>query len=218
MKLLTSKPVALDSYDHICPLGTKNDNTIRPEFNTALYALRNIYALPDRCDLAILDIGCAGGGFVESCINDGCKLAAGLEGSNYSQLQGRAAWATIPANLFTCDVTAPFELVYAERERIPFDVVTAWEFMEHIATPSLPQVFTNIRRHLTAQGLFIGSIATVPCDQHHKTIKPEWWWRDVFRQHGFTFDDTLIAHFEGRWLRLEPDNPAISFGFVARLL
>jgi hypothetical protein len=107
--LKTNKPVAFDSPDHIVPRGTKYDNTRNMLFNKKLEALfghRSLY---------VLDLGCAGGGFVKDCLEDG-HFAVGLEGSDYSKKLERAEWRTIPANLFTCDITEDFSLSLSPSE------------------------------------------------------------------------------------------------------
>lgn len=217
MRIITQKPVALDSFDHIEPLGAKDDNTVRPEFNAALFELF------DKTQLNVLDIGCSGGGFVESLLKDGCRCAVGVEGSDAPFKSQRAAWATIPNNLFNADVTEEFRIEDDNGKRIGFNLITAWEFMEHISISDLDEVFCNVSKHLVESGLFIGSISTIPCEnergKYHQTIKPEWWWRDFFRNQGFHFDDALIHFFEGKWLRSEVDGHGhTSFGFVARRL
>src|SRR3972149_1215328 len=73
----TAHLVALDSPDHIAPFATAHDTSRNHLFNQKLYSL-----YPARSPL-IRDLGCAGGGFVHDCINDGC-LAVGIEGSDFS--------------------------------------------------------------------------------------------------------------------------------------
>ena len=101
--LETEYPVALDSLDHVYPLGTALDNTINLEFNERIYAL-----FPGKT-ISILDLGCAGGGMVKSFVDAG-HIAVGLEGSDYNLKHKRAEWATVPDNLFTCDCSRPFIL------------------------------------------------------------------------------------------------------------
>src|SRR5205809_2708747 len=98
-----TKPVAVDSPDHIAPRGTANDNSRNRLFN------RKLEALLGKRPLAVLDLGCAGGGFVKDFLDEG-HVAIGLEGSDYSKKLRRAEWATIPEHLFTCDVTEEFEI------------------------------------------------------------------------------------------------------------
>jgi len=46
-------------------------------------------------------------------------------------------------NLFTCDITKPFEVVQGSQP-VRFDLITAWEVLEHIGPDALDQVFRNI--------------------------------------------------------------------------
>lgn len=178
-KLITDYPVAFDSPDHIEPRGTKNDNTKYYHFNHKLYQYLN------RADIKLLDIGCSGGGFVQSIIEDG-HFAVGLEGSDYSKKISRAAWRIIPGNLFTCDVVKPFTVADSEGHRITFDVITAWELMEHISERDLPLLIQNLKQHLTDDGIFICSIALfedfdAETGIHwHQTVKPKEWWLELF--------------------------------------
>src|SRR3990167_2627697 len=103
LKVETDYPVALDSPDHLEPWGTKQDNSVNKRFNKKLIKLFG--HTPN-----VLDLGCAGGGFVRSIIKQG-GLAVGIEGSDYSKKIKRAEWAKIPDNLFTADITKPFKLI-----------------------------------------------------------------------------------------------------------
>ena len=117
--LETDHPVAVSSNDTKFPRGSKNDNSISPRFNRKLYQLFR-GAKPIR----VLDIGCAGGGFVRSLLDDG-HFAVGLEGSDYPLLNQTGEWSTIPHHLFTCDVTKPFRLTdRATRQPLLFDAIT----------------------------------------------------------------------------------------------
>ncbi len=106
--LETLHPLAWESVDHLHPLGTKQDNYRSAPFTRKLLEL---YAdLP----LSVLDLGCAGGGFVKE-ITEAGHLGVGLEGSDYSLNTQRAEWPTIPDRLFTCDCSQPFSL-YLEHD------------------------------------------------------------------------------------------------------
>lgn len=76
-RLETDHPVAISSNDTKYPRGSKNDNSIVPRFNHKLYQFLGV-----QTRLRVLDLGCAGGGFVRSLIDDG-HLAVGLDGSDY---------------------------------------------------------------------------------------------------------------------------------------
>ncbi|MHC4338300.1 MAG: class I SAM-dependent methyltransferase [Planctomycetota bacterium] len=202
----TEHPVALDSPDHTQPRATKNDNSTNPAFNRCLLALY------EGRKPSVLDFGCAGGGMVRSLIwGDGC-LAIGLEGSDYNLEFQQAEWPMIPENLFTCDLGYPFTLHNGDDEPHQFDVVTAWEFVEHIPQGRLPVMIQNMRKHLKKGGLVIGSTndreSIVNGVEHHLTRKPIAWWIELFELSGFKRRVNLEQYFdgEGAWVRKVRDN------------
>jgi SAM-dependent methyltransferase len=190
--LHTEHPVAYRSNDHIKPRGTKNDNTRGTRFCRAVeqHFMRNVVAL---------DLGCSGGGLVFDFLVRG-HLAIGLEGSDFSQKSQRAEWRVIGPYLHTCDITKPFEL----RDRASgglqaFNVITMWEVLEHIQQDDLPQLFSNIIRHLAGDGLLVGSIAlyddVANGVSYHPTVKPETWWREKFASCGLEFVEPVMFEF-----------------------
>lgn len=196
----TDYPVAYDSIDHLFPVGTKDDNYKSGNFNVKLRQLLGKH-------IVILDLGCAGGGFVESLLEEGHE-AVGLEGSDYSFLRQRAAWATIPNNLFTCDISKPFTVHQGSHRPYPFDVVTLWEVIEHIEVFDLPQLLTNISRHLRDGGLIILTTPYYASDSppkspvdHHRSRKPPQWWDETITQAGFERQPEIESHFGRYWLR-----------------
>jgi cyclopropane fatty-acyl-phospholipid synthase-like methyltransferase len=107
-------------------------------------------------------------------------VAAGLEGSDYSLKRKRANWATLAGtNLFTCDITKPYQILQGGQPA-QFHLITAWEVLEHIATPDLPSLFHWISHHLRDGGLFIASTTGTPdvvngVELHQtKMTNPEW--------------------------------------------
>lgn len=216
IRMKAEKPVAFDSPDHIQPWGTANDNSTNPKFNEKLF-----WWLP-KSQVSLLDIGCSGGGFVKSILEVGC-VAAGVEGSDYSQKTKRAEWATIPGNLFTADATAPFELTLHDEsihrvEPLKFSVVTAWEFIEHIAEPDLEKVMRNIDKHLAPNGVVIMSVS--PNEEYingvrlHQTVAEKPWWVKKFASLGFTHHDNAVTYFDRDWIRSEDHNAPGSFHVV----
>ncbi len=213
--LQTDKPIAYDSPDHLYPFGTANDNSTDAVFNDALFAL-----IPPE-DVRLLDIGCSGGGFVKSVLDAG-GFAVGIEGSDYSQKRRRAEWATIPDHLFTADATAPFQLAQ-DGEPLRFNVITAWEFLEHITDKDLDGVFANIQRHLAPQGIVIVSVCPFTCLHNgaregegvdlHLTTESEEWWRARLAGSGFQLFDDLKGCFTNyvRGWPHEPDSPVLIF-------
>jgi len=190
--LHTQHRVAEGSADHLHPLGTANDNSTNPRFNAKLYAWMGTRGL-------VLDIGCAGGGFVEACNRDG-YLAVGIDGSDYSRKNRREAWGRIPGLLFTADAAQPFDIT-DNGHRAVFDAITAWEVMEHIAATDLPAFMENVRGHLRYQGRFICSIATFEAPPHHITVRDKARWMETFRELGWQNDDTLVDYFGSDWIR-----------------
>lgn len=86
----TDEPVARYSADHVWPHGTIHDSSVNHRFNLKLYDW-----LGRRPDLAVLDLGCAGGGFVRSFLDDG-YTAVGVEGSDVSLRLRSGEWGAIP--------------------------------------------------------------------------------------------------------------------------
>ena len=219
----TGHPVAVDSPDHLSPFGTSRDNSTNPLFNEKLYRLfAGLGRMP-----RVLDLGCSGGGFVRSCVDDGC-LAVGIEGSDHSRRFGRAEWPRGDGKfLFTADITKPFSVVgVSDGERVPltFDLVTSWEVMEHIAEADVPAVFENIRRHLAPNGLVVLSISTNEHDVHdhdagethhlHQTVRPASWWLSRLAAEGFEHHPEYVRFFNTQFIRGPKQNAPGSFHLV----
>lgn len=207
----TDHPVAYESPDHLVPWGTAQDNSRSQLFNARLINL----IPPER--LSLLDLGCAGGGAVRSMIEQGF-LAAGVEGSDYSQRRMRAEWVTIPDFLFTADITKPFRIVSGlAAEGMRFGVVTLWEVIEHIAEPDLPALFANIDAHLAPNGLVIMSVSPNPDivdgRELHQIVQQRPWWHDTLRSLGWTDHPEIIAWLGDDLVRWEVNAPN-SFHFA----
>lgn len=178
--LKTDFPIAYESKDYLYPFGTMQDNTRSMSFYKKC---KSIYGE----DLNYLDLGCSGGGLVFDFAFHG-HLAIGLEGSDYSKKNHRANWRTIPENLFTCDVTKPFELLFNEdKSMCKFKVISCWEVLEHIDEKDLEVFFENVARHLDKDGIFVGSISKVASDPLHVTVRENDWWKDIFTRFGLRF-------------------------------
>lgn len=219
-QLFTQHPIALESPDHLFPRGTANDDTHRVEF---VLACERVIGKPL---LVMMDLGCAGGGLVEDFLRRG-HIAYGVEGSDYSLLRKRAAWGKFPENLGLADVTKPFRLMDDTGKIVWCDVISAWEFLEHIAEEDLPQVFNNVLAHLAPEGIFVGSVSCErdELDGHvwHQTVRPKDWWVEQFvkngleieENHGFLHEEYARGNGNGPGpdYREQPD---AGFHFVAR--
>jgi methyltransferase family protein len=204
----TDFPIAAESFDHTNPLGTRIDSTASPAFNKKLFEI-----IPS---IRLLDLGCSGGALVRSILDDG-GFAIGIEGSDYSLKRRRAEWGVIPNHLFTADVTKPFTLANCTTDPVRFNVITAWEFWEHIAEQDIAEVVENIHRHTTNESLFIGSISQ-SIEPHHQTVKPKQWWIDRFQSLGWIWAPWLEKRFDmdvPRGSGPEPEN--ISYSVVFRI-
>lgn len=214
IKIKTNKPVAFDSPDHIMPFGTANDNSLNLRFNEKLLRL-----IP-KFELSVLDLGCAGGGFVKSILDSG-GFAIGIEGSDYSKKTKRAEWKTIPSYLFTSDITELFQLFKVGQngweQEFKFNLITAWEVLEHIRENQLFSVFQNIKRHLSPGGIIIVSITAaygaVGGIQLHQTIRKKEWWLTRILELGFINHKAAICYFDSDWVRGGYDTPS-QFHFV----
>ncbi len=208
MKIITEHPLADWSPDHVHPKGTATDSTTHPGFNRKLLEL-----IPG---VRLLDLGCAGGGLVASILADG-GFAVGIDGSDYSALRNRAEWATIPGNLFTADITRPFTLQGDDGERLVFDVVTAWEVLEHIPEPLVPAMMANAAAHLRDGGLFICSISQArdfwEGYDYHVNIHQRDWWEGELPRLGWKLRPDLDAYFDPDWVR-GPQRGMDSFAMV----
>lgn len=213
-KVVTDHPVAVDSNDHLFPHGTMRDDSRSPEFNKALEMIIDTHGRGD--SPSILDIGCAGGGMVQDFVEMGWD-AIGIEGSDYSQKIGRASWGIIPDHLFTADATKPF-YVSAEDEdehlqkMIRFDVITAWEVLEHIKDIHLSRFFANVSNNISPSGLFICSVANYAYTEdgvvYHQTVKPMEWWEEKIPTQGFIRCPDLEDLFNpSSWVRHSHNKP-----------
>lgn len=184
----TAHPVAMTSPDHIHPVGTIVDHTRHPRFIAACERL-----MPQKKRLSFLDLGCSAGGIVWDAILRG-HIAVGLEGSDLSKLRQRGEWRLLEGSLFTCDISKPFA-VLDDKTNMPhiFDVVCAWEVLEHLSKEGLKTLFAQLDRHMDEHSVFFASISQVEGGytddgRHlHQTIQPKDWWADFLAKEGFFF-------------------------------
>ncbi|WP_195282967.1 class I SAM-dependent methyltransferase [Harryflintia acetispora] len=192
IRLVTDAPLAYESLDYLYPHGTIRDNTRYPRFVTKCEEL-----LGRKENLAFLDLGCSGGGMVLEALLRG-HISMGLEGSDSSLKEQRAEWRLLGDRLQTCDITKPFRLETEHGNLQLFNIITAWEVMEHIAESDLHQLFQNIQNHLDEDGYFIASIACwddidpKSGINWHVTLHPYVWWKKRFEEAGFMVCTELL--------------------------
>ena len=195
--VITEYSIAKDSLDTIHPFGTINDNTICPEFVDKIH---NYFNGP----VLFMDLGCAGGGLVKEFIDNG-HLAIGLEGCPSNKHHQRHEWKNIPNNLFTCDITKEYTVEY-DNIKATFDVITAWEVMEHIKIEDIQQLCTNIVNHLDYNGFFAMSISTAK-DPYHVTLMDKDWWIETFKNNGLYYNEYITDYINPDWPRCNNQKP-----------
>lgn len=206
-QIITNYPIATDSPDHITPYGVKLNNSKNSNFNKLLYELFNYN------NLNILDLGCAGGGFIHDCVQDGHN-SLGIEGSNYAKLNKLGCWTLIPDNLQTTDISKPFIITNEKEEKVLFDVITAWDVLEHIKESDINTLIKNVLNHLSPQGCFICSINVASyihalnikdkdwgIGMHHQNIQDIDWWDRRFASFGLSNNQKKLNHFQGQFIR-----------------
>lgn len=183
IKIITQHPVAVDSNDHLFPLGTINDNTTSEVF---ISEVEKYFGLKK---IAIADLGCAGGQLIVDFHNRG-HLAVGLEGSDINKKTGRANWKDfVEVVLFTCDITKEWK-VEKDGEQIKFDCITAWEVVEHIAPADMQNFLKYISDNLKDDGVLMASVNITQCyhplngAKMHGTVAPkEVWLNEILNQY-----------------------------------
>jgi 2-polyprenyl-3-methyl-5-hydroxy-6-metoxy-1,4-benzoquinol methylase len=144
----------------------------------------------------VLDLGCAGGGLVEDFLEAGHD-AYGIDGAEAAK---REAWLRHPERFFQADISRSFYI-----EGRCFDVVTAFEVLEHLSEQSAIGLVQKVDVYLQRRGIFIATISLVPDEvdgvQYHQTVRPADWWREVLEGNGFTLLDDPFT--EEEWPRKE---------------
>ena len=209
IRVETLWPLAGATIDHLYPRGTKNDTSDNPTFRKKLTKLMSYVTL--------LDVGCSGGTFVEEVNRQPGCFAVGIEGSDYSKQTGRASWATIPEKLFTADIAKPFTIMNGKHLQI-FNVVTAWEVLEHLNEEGLTTLSNSLHTHLSPLGIFVGSVNTGSDywngHEYHTTIEPWEWWQALFGRYGWFERPDLVELFSPDWVRGPNTNGPASYPFV----
>ena len=182
--IIAAGNVAEESPDHICPVGTINDNNTSPGYVTDVENYCKQYMKKDK--ISYMDIGCAGGQLAVDFANRG-HFSIGLEGSDHNIKRGLHNWPEYHKTvLHTADLTKPYH-VEKDGQKVLFDVISAWEVIEHIHPTELETFFDNMFANLADDGVFIGSINTGPDERTlpdgstiklHQSVFPEPYWRE----------------------------------------
>ncbi len=100
-----------------------------------------------------------------------------------------------------------------------YDIVTSWEFMEHIHERDIPKIIENVDRHLAVNGLWVMSVASIDDIvngvNYHQTVKPRDWWVSFFEKYGYLTREDLVRYFNNDWVR-GPLQGADSFHLIVQ--
>jgi hypothetical protein len=191
IKIITYSPHA-NNKDHSDPCGAKHDN-----HSNATY-IKQICDLFTHRPIYYMDLGCAGCQTVIDMNNMG-HIAVGVEGCGYEQIMKKSNqpikdnWKQYYNKcLFGADIGEPFVIANENNEIIKFDIITAWDFLEHPLEKQIPTVLENIKKHLKEDGWLIYNIA-LTSGPWHNCVKPIEWWKDIFNKHGLQFCNTPLT-------------------------
>jgi 2-polyprenyl-3-methyl-5-hydroxy-6-metoxy-1,4-benzoquinol methylase len=155
LNVSTDHPVAYESPDHLQPWGTAHNE--KPNYALVLYALWK-----HGSNGRFLDLGCSCGSLATAFSRVGW-WAVGLEGSDYSKRHGRAHWRTESGTvLHTADIGQPFTIKEASGNPATFDLITAWDVLEHLTEPQLVTLFATIQKHTHEGSEFIITTDNTP--------------------------------------------------------
>lgn len=213
--LKTNHPIADTSPDHIYPKGVKNklggpDYSWKDGYNPFVDEVIKYFGTSS---IKVLDLGAASGYLVRDFLMRECD-AIGLEGSNWAVTNNESIWIEHNnSRLFTCDIGKPFTL---HKDNIPvkFDLITAWEVIEHLPPGELSTFANNVYNHLSNDGIFVFSLSpwfepsdadpTVNLHLSYKiTSKKQW--KEIFNQFDFVgpvtgpFDTSYHYIFKERY-------------------
>lgn len=183
INIVSSAPHPTYSKDYTEPKGGAHDNTLSHDFINCFLNQSINY----------LDLGCAGGALVENMLAKGHN-SFGIDGSDSQKVRGVNGWGKIPDRLFNADITEPFHFMEDETgNQLKFDVISAWDVMEHLYEDRLPGFCENLKNNLKPDGYFVCGIADFEDQGYHVTLHDKQWWIDMFDANGLSLvsDDFL---------------------------
>lgn len=182
MKIETNYPLCIDSLDYTNPIGAVNDDNCNPLYVSELESFFGK-------KISYLELGCAGGSIIDYMVNQGHD-AYGIDGTDHPLKIGRPAWLKhYNSRLFTCDLSKDFQVSDAPE----FDVISSWEFMEHIEPDRLDFVLSKVHSLVSKNGIVVFGISTSVCD-HHKSIFSEQTWKENILSRYFDVYDYPFNH------------------------
>jgi len=159
IKLISEHTLAATSPDHHYPQGTKNiaGGPFYDWHGDENPFVDEVQEYFNKKDISVLDLGAASGELVKDFMVKGAD-AVGLEGSDWPIKNNRDSWKVYSDRLFTCDISKPFTIEQAGEIK-KFDLINAWEVIEHLPPNELNQFADNVHKHLKDNGIFVVSIS-----------------------------------------------------------
>jgi SAM-dependent methyltransferase len=148
--------------------------------------------------IRLLDVGCAFGYFLKHMRNRGYDVR-GIDVSWYAV---NNAPMDIKPYVGFHDLTKHDRLTAWFK---PFDVITCFETLEHIAWDELDKAMGQVWEVLKPGGYFIATICVVGqpdtrSDPTHVSIVPREAWEERFASMGFEFEEQLCRQLRENWL------------------
>lgn len=171
IKIKTNSPIAITSPDFL----VQQEKNLMMSFSAAednstdllfideisrFIANKKKTSLND-LSINVLDLGCGGGQLcVDFSKKSYVKNSIGLDG--VAGTLNLYNWYHYKNNLFNVDISKEFSILNEDDEIMKFDLITSWEVIEHLTEDDLEVFFENSYKHLSEDGIFIGSIALFP--------------------------------------------------------
>lgn len=144
-----------------------------------------------------LDLGCAGGRLIlDVSKHEKTNICIGLDGS--VGVYKQESWSSGENSdvLRNADLSKEFFIEYDDGKRVIFDVITAWELVEHFYENELETFFNNVYNHLSEEGVFIGSAANYPDVRDENGYSPA---DSEFNRNGKLYDLHKIFWDRNQW-------------------
>ena len=215
MKTETNFVFAEESPDFLEPIGTIYDDTTNQKYIESIedYFFEKEGGVRRR--LTTVELGCAGGRIVKDMVERGHD-SYGLEGTPFPLFSARPAWLEYyNTRIFNCDLSKPFKLLEDDGSIKTFDVISHWEFLEHLHPSCLDYFHARLWTHLKPEGsIFCGVSPWGPTlnrdkidndsplkthamnNKHHQSCfwREEWeklYWNKYFNVHEYPLEGTL---------------------------
>ena len=128
---------------------------------------------------SVLDVGCGRGIWLDEWTRQGVADVMGLDG-DYVPIESMA----VPVEKFRAvDLSKPIEL--GRR----YDFVQSLEVAEHLPPDSSETLVATLVRH--GDVILFGAARPGQGGEHHVNERPYWYWRDLFRRHGYGLYDAV---------------------------